>query len=66
MTEPHLPTTLPGRSYPIGATIEPDGVNFSVYARRATRIDLLLFDHVDDGRPAHVFRLDPKVNRTYD
>ncbi len=57
---------LPGLSYPIGATIEPDGVNFSVYARRAIGIDLLLFDHVDAGRPARVIRLDPQVNRTFD
>lgn len=28
-------------------------------------MDLLLFDRVDDGRPARVVRFDPSVNRTY-
>jgi glycogen operon protein len=43
----------------------PDGVNFSVYSRRATAIELVLFDAVDGARPAQVIRLDPVRNRTY-
>ena len=39
--------TLPGCSYPIGAAVEPGGMNFCIYARNATAIDLLLFDTVD-------------------
>ena len=41
----------PGLSFPIGATVHPDGVNFSIYSRTATGIDLLLFDDVDAARP---------------
>jgi len=33
-----------GRSSPLGATPICNGVNFSVYSRGATRVDLLLFD----------------------
>ena len=54
-----------GRSYPLGASISANGVNFSVYSRGASHVELLLFDHQDDPRPACVISLDPAVNRTY-
>jgi isoamylase len=54
-----------GCSAPLGATPSPDGVNFSVFSRHATGVELLLFDNVDDTKPARVVRLDPSVNRTY-
>jgi glycogen operon protein len=41
------------------------GVNFSLYSRDASRIELLLFDRADDTKPAHVITLDPVANRTY-
>ena len=43
----------------------PGGVNFSVFSRHATGVELLLFDGVDDAKPASVMRLDPTANRTY-
>ena len=55
----------PGQSAPIGATVFGDGVNFSIYSRTATGIDLLLFDDVDDARPARVISLDRRRNRTH-
>lgn len=54
-----------GRSYPLGASPVPAGVNFSVYSRSATAIDLLFFDSQDDNRPARVIPIDPIYNRTY-
>jgi len=54
-----------GRSAPLGATVSPDGVNFSLYSRDASGIDLLFFDHEDDNCPSHLIRLDPATNRTY-
>jgi glycogen operon protein len=48
----------PGQSYPLGATVCSNGVNFSVYSKRAEALELLLFDTVDDARPARVIRLD--------
>jgi len=35
---------LPGQHLPLGATIQPAGVNFAVYSEHATRIELCLFD----------------------
>jgi glycogen operon protein len=54
-----------GKSFPLGATVYPDGVNFSVFSKNATGVDLLLFDRVDDPKPVRVISLDPRKNRTY-
>jgi isoamylase len=54
-----------GRSAPLGATVDSVGVNFSVYSRDASWIELLFFDREDDLRPARVIPLDPLVHRTY-
>ena len=54
-----------GRSSPLGATVDRGGVNFSLYSRDASGIELLFFDREDDVRPARVIPLDPSVNRTY-
>jgi isoamylase len=54
-----------GRSSPLGATPISNGVNFSVYSRDASGMDLLFFDREDDTRPARIISLDPALNRTY-
>ena len=54
-----------GRNSPLGATPSPEGVNFSLFSRHAAAVELLLFDHVDDDRPARVVRIDPTTHRTY-
>src|SRR4029434_11030748 len=59
------PAGKAGRSAPLGATVVANGVNFSLFSRSATGVELLLFDRDDDARPARVLRLDPAVNRTY-
>ncbi|MGD8856925.1 MAG: glycogen debranching enzyme, partial [Chloroflexota bacterium] len=61
-----MSTTLRrGRCYPLGATLDEDGVNFSLFSKNATRIELCLFDRVDDYRPARVITLWPHRNRTF-
>ncbi len=54
-----------GRSYPLGATVADGGVNFSIYSRSGTGVELLLFDREDDARPERVIRIDPSFGRTY-
>ena len=54
-----------GASSPLGARPHRGGVNFSVFSRYATGIEVLLFDRVDDDTAARVIRLDPVDNRTY-
>ena len=54
-----------GSPFPLGATVVPGGVNFSVYSKNAEKIELLFFDNADAGRPARVITLDPQSHRTY-
>jgi isoamylase len=54
-----------GRSSPLGATVVPGGVNFSVYSRNASGVELLFFDREDDAQPARVITIDLAANRTY-
>ena len=54
-----------GSCYPLGSTVYPDGVNFSIFSKNSTSMLLLFFAHVDDPTPTHVIRLDPKRNRTF-
>jgi isoamylase len=64
-TSKGAPEIRKGISSPLGATVSPEGVNFSVFSKYATAIELLLFDSVDDARPARVIRIDPSSNITY-
>jgi glycogen operon protein len=54
-----------GKSSPLGASVVDGGVNFSLYSRSGTGVELLLFDHDDAAVPARVVTLDPVANRTY-
>ena len=55
----------PGQTHPLGATPDAQGVNFSVFAERATEVELLLFDEHDDPEPVATISLDPVVNKVY-
>jgi glycogen operon protein len=57
--------TLPGKPHPLGATVRQGGVSFSVYSEDGAGVELLLFDTVEDARPARVIPLDPARHRTY-
>lgn len=54
-----------GSSYPLGSTLRPGGANFSVYAKNATKVEILLFDRVDAEAPSRTIALDPIRNRTF-
>ncbi len=54
-----------GQSFPLGAIMFPDGVNFSVFSKNSTAIELLLFDTADQQQPSRVIPLDPERNRTF-
>ena len=58
------PTAEVVASSPLGASLLPHGVNFSVFSRDAEGLDLLLFDAADDARPSRVVPFDPRKNRT--
>ena len=54
-----------GASAPLGATVYPGGVNFSVFSKNATSVELLLFDGAHDTQPSQVITLDARQHRTY-
>jgi glycogen operon protein len=55
-------TSLPA---PLGATVSSGGVNFSVFSKDASLIELLLFDRADDATPSRVIPIDATRNRDY-
>jgi len=54
-----------GRSSPLGATPRDGGVNFSLYSRNASKVELVFFEHEDDAKPSRIIPIDPATNRTY-
>jgi glycogen operon protein len=49
--------TTTGKAHPVGATLVPGGVNFSVFSERAERVELLLFEGPTDPAPSAVVPL---------
>ena len=56
----------PGDPLPLGARVAGAGVNFAVFSRHATAIELLLYRTHTDAEPMTVIRLDPLQHRTGD
>jgi len=59
------PTVGRGSSSPLGASVQAGGVNFSIFSKSASRMDLLLFDRDDAAAPTRVIPLDREQHRTY-
>jgi len=55
----------PGRRYPPGASVDADGVNFSIYGRHATGATLLLYADGASTEPFQVIHLDPEDNHSF-
>lgn len=55
----------PGKPYPLGATVDEAGVNFSVFSQHATSVELLIFDKCDDPEPLQIIKLDASNHHTY-
>ncbi len=58
-------TPQAGTSFPLGAAVSSGGVNFSVFSKHATAVQLLFFDRVDDAKPARLVDLDARTHRSY-
>ena len=53
-----------GSPFPLGPTITPQGVNFSVLSTHASAVEIVFFDHDGASEPSRVVSLDPTRNRT--
>jgi isoamylase len=54
-----------GSRYPMGATPLADGVNFSIYSRHATHVELLLFAAADSREPFQIIPLEARLHRVF-
>jgi glycogen operon protein len=54
-----------GRSLPLGASAQPDGVNFALLSRHGTAVHLIVYP-LDGGEPLAEVALHPRRNRTGD
>ena len=68
MYAPHSPrfTWSAGSPLPHGVHSQKDWVNFSLFSRHATRVWLLLFDHLHSTEACEVIELDCKRHKTGD
>jgi isoamylase len=57
--------TEPGSAHPIGVSIDPEGVNFSLFSEGATEVVLMLFEASAPANPVQLIRLDPFANKTF-
>ena len=57
--------TSAGEPSPLGATVLPGGVNFSLFSQHAMGVELLLFHRFDDAAPARSIPFHPHRNRTF-
>jgi isoamylase len=57
--------TRAGSRFPAGATALPEGVNFCVFSRHATRMELLLYAAADSPEPFQIITLWPETNRSF-
>ncbi len=62
--DPAAQRTCVSYPYPLGATITPEGTNFSVFSANATGMEIVLFDHADDPHPDRVIPFDPTLQHT--
>ncbi|MCL5129146.1 glycogen debranching protein GlgX [Algibacter sp. L4_22] len=53
-----------GWPYPIGSSVKANGVNFSLFSKNSTAVELLLFNGIEDVKPSETIILDKKLNRT--
>ncbi|MCB0553876.1 MAG: glycogen debranching protein GlgX [Phaeodactylibacter sp.] len=61
-----IPKASPGKSFPLGATLYPEGCNFCLFTKNATAVELLLFDAAEGHSfPVHAFHLNPESNKTF-
>ncbi len=55
----------PGQSYPSGSKPNGGGVNFSIFTRHATSVELLLFEKAASKKPFQAILLKQNINRTF-
>ncbi|MGF6479606.1 isoamylase [Paraburkholderia sp. JPY419] len=55
----------PGSRFPTGVSAVPGGINFCIFCRHATRVELLLYEAADSPEPFQIIPLCTDENRTF-
>jgi glycogen operon protein len=55
----------PGRPYPLGATFDGAGVNFALFSEHATKVELCLFNAIEDGKEAERIQLPEQTDQVW-
>ncbi|MDP3544430.1 MAG: glycogen debranching protein GlgX [Elusimicrobiota bacterium] len=55
----------PGRPYPLGASYDGAGVNFALFSRNATRVEVCLFDSPDAKKETECFLLPEQTDMVW-
>ena len=55
----------PGRSYPLGATWDGQGVNFALFSENATGVDLCLFDNELQDQETHRITIEERTDQVW-
>jgi glycogen operon protein len=55
----------PGRPYPLGATWDGAGTNFALFSERATKVELCLFDAVEDAKESQRIALTEHTDQVW-
>jgi isoamylase len=57
--------TYPGSPYPLGATCTNEGVNFALYADNAAKVELCLFDSVNDTKESITIKIKERTHHIW-
>ena len=55
----------PGRSYPLGATWDGEGVNFALFSENATGVELCLFEHAHAEKESHRIAIEERTDQVW-
>ena len=55
----------PGRSYPLGATWDGEGVNFALFSENATGVELCLFEHAHAEKESHRIAVEERTDQVW-
>ena len=58
-------TNLPGKPYPLGATLNGEGVNFALFSEHAQQVELCLFDSPQAKHESRRIRLPERTNQIW-
>ena len=54
-----------GSRFPVGTTFTEEGVNFCIFSRHASQVELLLYEHIHSQSPFQTIKLDSTRNHSF-